>query len=257
MSLRPTPIAEFFAFIGELGVFGARAVQRSFTPPFEFRETINQIYDAGWCSLPLVITSGFAFGVILALQTRAEMQSFGAGAMIPQAVSTGLFRDIGAIIAALLVAGRVGAGIGAEIAGMRVTEQIDALEAIGVDSFKYLVVTRIIGCVIIMPILTLVLNFAGLVGGMLADTWELQMSPRAFVTNAFQSMGWTDYVPPTVKTVVFGFLIGTVACYLGYNATQGATGVGRASTRSVVYSLLLVMLSDVILVKLTQFFFES
>ncbi len=251
------PVTEFFGFIGELGIFGFRAIRRTFVPPFEIEETVNQIYDAGWRSLPLVIASGFAFGVILALQTRAEMQSFGAGAMIPQAVSTGLFHDIGAIIAALLVAGRVGAGIGAELAGMRVTEQIDALEAIGVNSFKYLAVTRIVACVIIMPILTLVLNFAGLLGGMLADTWVLQMSPRAFVQNAFQSMDWTDYVPPALKTVVFGFLIGTVACYLGYNATQGATGVGRASTRSVVYSLLLVMLSDVILVKLTQFFFES
>jgi phospholipid/cholesterol/gamma-HCH transport system permease protein len=94
-------------------------------------------------------------------------------------------------------------------------------------------------------------------GGMLTDIWALQMSPRAFVENAFQGIGWADYVPPTLKTIVFGFLIGTVATYLGYNATQGATGVGRASTRSVVYSLLLVMLSDVILVKITQFFFET
>jgi phospholipid/cholesterol/gamma-HCH transport system permease protein len=252
-----TPVTDFFGFIGDLGIFGFRAVWRTFLPPYEFQETVNQIYDAGWRSLPLVIASGFAFGVILALQTRAEMQSFGAGAMIPQAVSTGLFRDIGALIAALLVAGRVGAGIGAELAGMRVTEQIDALEAIGVDSFKYLAVTRIVACIVIMPILTLVLNFSGLVGGMLADTWTLQMSPRAFVQNAFQAMGWADYIPPTVKTVVFGFLIGTVASYLGYNATQGATGVGRASTRSVVCSLLLVMLSDVILVKITLFFFET
>jgi phospholipid/cholesterol/gamma-HCH transport system permease protein len=165
VSVLLTPVTEFFGFIGELGMFGGRAVRRTFTPPFEFKETINQIYDAGWRSLPLVVASGFALGIILALQTRAEMESFGAGAMIPQAVSTGLFRDIGAMIAALLVAGRVGAGIGAEVAGMRVTEQIDALEALGVDSFNYLVVTRIIACVIIMPILTLVLNFAGLVGG--------------------------------------------------------------------------------------------
>jgi len=252
-----TPVTDFFGFMGEIGIFGARAIRRSFVPPFELKETLNQIYDAGWRSLPLVIASGFAFGIIIALQTRSEMESFGAGAMIPQAVSTGLFRDIGAIIAALLVAGRVGAGIGAELAGMRVTEQIDALEAIGVDSFKYLAVTRIAACVIILPILTLILNFAGLLGGMLVDTWALQMSPRAFIESAFQAMSWSSYVPPTAKTVVFGFLIGTVASYLGYNASQGATGVGRASTRSVVYSLLLVMVSDVILVKLTLFFFES
>jgi phospholipid/cholesterol/gamma-HCH transport system permease protein len=106
-----TPVTDFFGFAGELGIFASRAIRRSLTPPFELKETINQIYEAGWRSLLLMIASGFAFGVILALQTRAEMQSFGAGAMIPQAVSIGLFRDIGAMIAALLVAGRVGAGM--------------------------------------------------------------------------------------------------------------------------------------------------
>jgi phospholipid/cholesterol/gamma-HCH transport system permease protein len=151
----------------------------------------------------------------------------------------------------------VGAGIGAELAGMRVTEQIDALEALGVDSLKYLVVTRIIACVVVLPILTTVLNFAGLLGGMLADTWVLHMSPRAFITSAFEGMGWADYIPPTVKTIIFGFLIGTISCFLGYNASQGATGVGRASTRSVVFSLLFVILSDVLLVKITLFLFSG
>ena len=108
MSSLLTPVSDFFAFIGDLGLFGFRAIRRTFIPPYEFNETVTQIYDAGWRSLPLLIASGFAFGIIIALQTRAEMQSFGAGGMIPQAVSTGLFRDIGALIAALLVAGRRG-----------------------------------------------------------------------------------------------------------------------------------------------------
>ncbi len=186
------------------------------------------------------------------------MESFGAEAMIPQAVSFGLFKDIGAVITSLLIAGRVGAGIGAEIAGMRVTEQIDALEALAIDSFKYLVVTRIVACVIAVPILTTLLNFSGLAGGMVSEMITPGGMPaRLYLSDAFSSMGWSDYIPPTAKTLVFGFIIGTVSCYLGYTATQGAAGVGRASTRSVVFSSLLVILSDVILVKIIFFWFPG
>jgi phospholipid/cholesterol/gamma-HCH transport system permease protein len=248
----------FFRFIGELGVFAGRALREAVRPPFEFKETINQVFQAGFRSCPLIMASGFAFGVVLAMQTRASMEAFGAEAYIPQAVSFGLFKDIGAVITSLLVSGRVGAGIGAELAGMRVTEQIDALEALAVNSFKYLVVTRIIACVIAMPILTTLLNFSGLTGGMISEMIVPGGMPaRLYLQDAFNPMGWSDYIPPTAKTLVFGFIIGTVSCYLGYTATQGATGVGRASTRSVVYSSLLVILSDVILVKVIFFFFPG
>ncbi|HZS56328.1 MAG TPA: ABC transporter permease [Bryobacteraceae bacterium] len=246
-----------FDSAGELGLFGFRAIKESFRRPFEIGEIIHQIYEIGWRSGPLVIASGFAFGVVLALQTRASMESFGAEAMVPQAVSFGLFTDVGPLIASLLVAGRVGAGIGAELAGMRVTEQIDALEALAIDSFKYLVVTRVLACVIALPILTTILNFSGLAGGMASDMIALHMSTRLFLNDAFSTMSWSDYMPPTIKTVVFGFIIGTVSCYLGYTATQGATGVGRASTRSVVLSSLLVILSDVILVKIILFWYPG
>jgi phospholipid/cholesterol/gamma-HCH transport system permease protein len=249
---------EFFRFIGELGTFAARACAEAFRPPFEFKETVNQVFQAGLRSCPLVIASGFAFGVVLAMQTRASMEAFGAEAYIPQAVSFGLFKDIGAVITSLLVAGRVGAGFGAELAGMRVTEQIDALEALAVNSFKYLVVTRVVACVIAMPILTTVLNFSGLTGGMVSEmVVPGGMPARLYLQDAFSPMGFSDYIPPVVKTIVFGFIIGTVSSYLGYTATQGATGVGRASTKSVVYSSLLVILSDVILVKLIFFLYPG
>lgn len=251
------PFSAFFQSVGEVGTFGFGAIREVFQPPYEVRETIRQVFEIGWRSGPLVIVSGFAFGVVLALQTRASMEAFGAQAMIPQAVSFGLFKDVGPLIAALLVAGRVGAGIGAELAGMRVTEQIDALEAEAVDSFKYLVVTRITACVIALPILTTLLNFSGLVGGMLSDVVSLHMSFRLFLNDAFGPMGWSDYVPPTVKTIVFGFIIGTLSCYLGYTATQGAAGIGRASTRSVVWSSVCVILADVILVKTILFWFPA
>lgn len=249
--------AAFFRSVGEVSLFGLRAIRDTFRRPFEFKEIVKQIFEVGWRSLPLIVVSGFAFGVVLALQTRASMESFGAEAMIPQAVTYGLFKDVGPIIAALLVSGRVGAGIGAELAGMRVTEQIDALEALAIDSFKYLVVTRVVACVIAMPVLTVVLDFAGLLGGMASDLLALHMSVKLFLNDAFGTMGWADYVPPIVKTVVFGFIIGTLSCYLGYTASQGAAGVGRASTRSVVFSSLLVILADAVLVKSILFWFPG
>jgi phospholipid/cholesterol/gamma-HCH transport system permease protein len=158
----------FFRMVGDIGLFGFRAFHDAFRPPFEFSEIIRQIFEIGWRSIPLLVISGFAFGVVLAMETYSSMESFGAQAMIPQAVSYGLFTDVGPLIAALLVAGRVGAGIGAELGGMRVTEQIDALEALAVDSFKYLVVTRVIACVIAMPVLTNaaeLFRFGGRYGG--------------------------------------------------------------------------------------------
>lgn len=250
-------LTRFLDSVGELSLFGLRAIRDTFRPPFEFKEIITQIYQVGWRTAPLVIISGFATGVIIALQTRAQMVRFGAQAMIPQTVSLGIFNDVGPLLAALLVSGRVGAGIGSELAGMRVTEQIDALEALAVDSFKYLVATRVAACMIALPVLTLLLDFSGLVGGMFANLVALHMSIPLFLHDAFSPMGWTEYVLPTFDTVVFGFIIGTLSCYLGYNARQGAQGVGRASTRSVVFSSLLCILAEVILVKSVQFWFPG
>lgn len=243
----------FLSSVGELGAFGLRAIRAAFQPPIEFSETIHQLVEIGWRSSPLVIISGFAFGIVLALQTGSSMVRFGAEAMIPQAISLGLFRDVGPLITALLVAGRVGAGIGAELAGMRVTEQIDALESLAVDSFKYLVVTRIVACVFALPVLTTLLNYSGLAGGLVSELVAYHVSTHMFFGAAFGPMGWSDYIPSTAKTVVFGFIIGTVSCFLGYTASQGAVGVGRASTRSVVFSSVLVILSEVILVKFILF----
>jgi len=245
----------FFDSVGELGLFGLRAIRETFRPPVEFSETIRQLCEIGWRSGPLVIISGFAFGVVLALQTGSSMVRFGAQAMIPQAITLGMFRDVGPLLTALLISGRVGAGIGAQLAEMRVTEQIDALESLAVDSFRYLVVTRVIACVIALPVLTLLFDYSGVLGGLVSEIVAYHVTVRLFLNNAFGPMGWSDYIPFTATTVVFGFIIGAVSCYLGYTATEGAAGVGRASTRSVVFSSLLVILSEVILVKLILFWY--
>jgi phospholipid/cholesterol/gamma-HCH transport system permease protein len=177
--------------------------------------------------------------------------------MIPAVLTIAMFRELGPLVTGLLVSGRVGAGIGSELAGMRVTEQIDAMESLGVDSFKYLVVTRVAACVIALPILTMVMDFMGSAGGMLAEMVVSHSSAQLYIHRAFGSMVWSDYIPTTLKTTVFGLLIGTISCFLGYTATQGAAGVGRASTRSVVFSSLVLILFNIILVKLLLFWFPA
>jgi phospholipid/cholesterol/gamma-HCH transport system permease protein len=242
---------------GELGLFGARVVREFFRAPFEFDEVVEQLQEIGSRSVPLIAACGFAVGVVLSLHTRASMTRFGAASMIPALLTIAMFRELGPLMCGLLVSGRVGAGIGSELAGMRVSEQIDALESLGIDSFHYLVVTRVAACVIAMPILTLIMDFAGTAGGMVAEILVAHSSALLYIHRGFGSMLWSDLVPTTLKTCVFGLLIGTISSFLGYTASRGATGVGHASTRSVVLSSLVLILFNVVLVKLTFFWFPQ
>ncbi|HLH31784.1 MAG TPA: ABC transporter permease [Terriglobia bacterium] len=220
-------------------------------------EISHQVYLAGCGSLPLVMTSGLAIGVVLSMHTRASMERFGAEALIPAALAIAMISEIGPLMTGLLVAGRVGAGIGAELGGMRVTEQIDALESLAVDSFHYLAVTRIVACMIALPILTMVMNSFALVGGFLAETAISNVSLRLYLHQAFAPIDFMEYVLPTMKTVVFGFIIGTVSSYLGYTATGGSEGIGRASTRSVVLSSTFLIVVNVLLVRIIFVLFPS
>ncbi|HEU0120820.1 MAG TPA: ABC transporter permease [Bryobacteraceae bacterium] len=243
--------------MGEVGVFTGRVLRASIKRPFEWQEIVQQIHEVGVRSLPLIAASGVALGVVMSFHTRSSMVRFGAESMIPAVLAIAIFREIGPLVAGLLLAGRVGAGIGAQIAGMRVTEQIDALEALAIDSFKYLVVTRVLACIIALPVLTTVIDFAGLIGGFLSENAISDTSFRYFFNRAFASLDWTDYIQPTLKTTAFGLIIGSISSYLGYTATQGATGVGRASTGSVVYSSLVLILTNILLVKFTEFWFPQ
>lgn len=225
--------------------------------PFELQETIRQLAEIGSRSVPLVLSCGLALGVVMSLQTRASLVRFGAASMIPAVLTIAFFREIGPLVTGLLVAGRVGAGIGAQLAGMRVTEQIDALESLAVDSFKYLVVTRIAACMIALPILTILMDFAGLTGGMFSEVALSNLSVKLYIHRAFESLDWADYLPTTAKTIIFGLIIGSISCFLGYNAKNGAAGVGQASTRSVVWSSLVLILVNIVLVKFTLFWFPS
>ena len=242
---------------GDVARFAARVVMAAVRPPFEFRETARQLFELGCRSVPLIAASGFAVGIVLSMHTRASLARFGAEALIPAGLALALVRETGPLTAGLLLSGRIGAGIGAELGAMKVTEQIDALEATAVDSFRYLVVTRVLACVIALPILTSLMNFSGMVGGYVAETTITGMPFQTYFRTAFSSIQFSDLIPATLKTAVFGFIIATMASFLGVNTTRGTEGVGLASTRSVVYSSILLIVANVVLVRLIFFFYPA
>jgi len=218
---------------------------------------LEELADQGWGSLPLIFSSGIALGLVMTLHTRNELIKFGASAWIPGVQCVSFFIEIGPLVAALLIAGRVGAGMGAALAEMRATEQIDAIEALSVDSFKLLVVPRVVACTLALPLLTTFMDSCGVISGFLSEHFLSHISLQLYIARAFHDMEWSNFIAPTLKTAVFGFIIGTVSCFFGYTTNQGAEGVRRAATNSVVMSSLLVILADVLLVKIIFFMFPE
>jgi phospholipid/cholesterol/gamma-HCH transport system permease protein len=251
------PAVSGLAFVGDVTHFGIRAIGNAFKPPYEFRETVRQIGEVGYLSLPLIAAAGLAVGAVMSMHTRSTLARFGAEATIPAALAIALVRETGPLVAALLVSGRVGAAIGAELGAMRVTEQIDALESLAVDSFKYLAVTRVVACVVSLPILTTVMNFSGMLGGFLAERAASGMSLALYFRRSFSILEFSEIAPATLKTCVFGLIIGTLSSYLGYFASGGSSGVGRASTKSVVYSSICLIVVNVVLVRTILFLFPG
>ena len=253
----PGLILPLLVTAGDAARFAGRALRESLWPPFEVRETLRQLFELGCRSVPLIAVSGFAVGVVLSMHTRASLARFGAEGLIPAGLAIALVRETGPLTAGLLLAGRIGAGIGAELGAMKVTEQIDALEASAVDSFKYLVVTRVVACVIALPLLTSLMNFTGMLGGFAAETAITGVPIGSYFQQAFSLIQFSDLVPATVKTAVFGFIIAAVASYLGINTTRGTEGVGQASTRSVVTASIMLIVANVVLVRLIFFFYPA
>jgi len=248
---------EFLDTIGRGSRFAFRASHEMFRPPYEARETVRQLFELGCRSVPLIAASGLAVGVVLSMHTRASLARFGAESLIPAGLAIALVRETGPLTAGLLLSGRIGAGIGAELGAMKVTEQIDALEAVAVDPFKYLVVTRVIACVIAVPLLTTVMNFTGMLGGFAAETAVTGMPLGTYFRQAFGAIQFSDLIPATLKTTVFGFIIATVSSYLGMHTTRGTEGVGQASTRSVVLSSIFLIAANVLLVRIIFFFYPA
>jgi phospholipid/cholesterol/gamma-HCH transport system permease protein len=250
-------LLKFIIFVGCVSRFAFRVIVDFFRPPFEGGQIMRQMAEIGSKSLPLVVASGFALGTVMTLHTRSTLVMFGAAAIIPTVQALAFFVEIGPLVAGLLLAGRVGSGIGAVLANMRATEQIDGIESLSIDAFKFLVVPRVVSCVLALPLLTLFMDFSGLLGGYLSEFAASRISFELYSTRAFENVVLSNFLAPTLKTAVFGFIIGTVSSYFGYTTNEGAAGVGRAATNSVVVSSLLIILADVILVKCIFFVFPE
>jgi phospholipid/cholesterol/gamma-HCH transport system permease protein len=249
---KPSLLHRFFTGVAMFALFISRYFVELVKPPYEFKELLKQCYRIGFQSLQLVSITGFIMGLVLTVQTRPTLAEFGAESWLPAMISVSIVREIGPVITALICAGKVSSSIGAELASMRVTEQIDAMEVSGINPFKYIVVTRVLATTLMLPILTVFNIFISMVGSLFGVNINGDVSYNLFFSQAFAQLSFTDVIPTLIKTVFFGFFIGLIACYKGYNANKGTVGVGEAANSSVVITSLMVFIIDVVAVQITN-----
>jgi phospholipid/cholesterol/gamma-HCH transport system permease protein len=245
----------FFEWFGSLGIFSWQVLRAAVTPPYEWRELIRQLDEVGSKSLPLVAMAGAAIGVIISLEARYSLSRFGAKSMFPATLVYSVIQVMGPVITGLVVSGRVGAGMGAELASMKVTEQIDAIEASAINPYRLLAATRILACILMLPLLTLATDACALLTGWFAQALVEPLSFHQFIESGFSGATFNAFLPQTFKTTVYGLIIGLIACFQGMRTRGGAAGVGRAATNSVVLASLFLILADVVLVKFILVFF--
>jgi phospholipid/cholesterol/gamma-HCH transport system permease protein len=238
--------------IGLITRFTGRFFQNLFVPRFEFSEFLRQCFYIGNKSLPLVGTTAFIMGLVITIQSRPTLVEFGAEAWLPKMVSVSLVREIAPVITALICAGKIGSGIGAELGSMKVTEQIDAMDVSGTNPYKFLVVTRVMATTLMIPILAVLADGVSLYGGYLGANLHGVVSWDLYWNQVFDTLVYGDVVPSIVKTYFFGFAIGIVGCYKGYNSQKGTEGVGQSANSAVVVSSLLVFIIDLLAVQLSD-----
>ena len=251
---KATTITHFFVQIGELSLFVRRFFIELVKPPFEWREFLRQCYQTGLRSLLLVMVTGFIIGLVLTMQARPVMAEFGATSMIANLVGISIVRELGPMITALVCAGRIASGIGAELGAMRVTEQIDAMEVSGTNPFNYLVVTRVLAVTLMLPLLVIFGDTVGIFGSALMQYLNGDASFRLFYGQIFSILDFSDLIPATIKTFFFGFAIGLVGCFKGYYCERGTAGVVLAAYSAVVFTSLLLFLIDLVAVFITNIF---
>jgi phospholipid/cholesterol/gamma-HCH transport system permease protein len=237
----------FLAASGRLSLFAANALAHCFRPPFYPRLVLRQMIDIGYYSLPVVGLTAIFTGMVLALQTNTGFSRFAAEGAVATIVMLSMTRELGPVIAGLMVAGRVGASIAAEIGTMRVTDQIDALSTLSTNPFNYLVVPRLLAGTAMLPALVLVADIIGVFGGFLVATYKLGFNPSGYLGQTADYLRSDDVVSGLVKAAVFGFIVALMGCYHGYHSRGGAQGVGAATTYSVVSASILILLFDYVL----------
>ncbi|MGA3051594.1 MAG: ABC transporter permease [Chitinispirillaceae bacterium] len=238
--------------IADVFLFLSRIIKETFSRDFEFREFLRQCFHIGYKSLPLISVTGIIMGLVLTIQSRPALVNFGAVAMLPGMVAISLIREIAPVITALLCAGKIGSGMGAELGSMRVTEQIDAMEVSATNPIKFLVVTRVLAATLMVPLLVVYADGLGIVGSWAGANIKGDITFVLFFSQAFAQVTFLDFFPAVVKSFFFGAVIGLVGCYKGYTAGRGTESVGIAANSAVVISSLLVIIVDMIAVQITD-----
>jgi phospholipid/cholesterol/gamma-HCH transport system permease protein len=238
---------EYLAKVGTIFIFICTAIRQSLTPPFYPKLILRQIIEIGYFSLPVVGLTAIFSGAVLALQSYSGFSRFNAESTIAMVVALSVTRELGPVFAGLMVAGRVGASIAAEIGTMKVTEQIDALRTLSTNPFKYLVAPRLIAGIIMLPFLTIIADIIGIMGGYLVSVNNLGFSPGPYIKNTIDFLEPIDIISGLVKAAFFGFVISIMGCYWGYNSQRGAEGVGLATTNAVVSSSIIILLLNYVI----------
>ena len=249
------PFKTIFTDTGKVTIFTGRFFKELVRPPFEIREFIRQCYFIGYKSLPLVGITGFIMGLVLTLQSRPTLAEFGAESWLPGMVALSLIREIAPVITALICAGKIASGIGAELGSMKVTEQIDAMEVSAINPYKYLVVTRVLACTLMVPVLVVFADAVGIYGGYIGINIHSDVTFFRYFSQVRDSLDFLDIIPATIKTFFFGFFIGMIGCYKGFTAANGTESVGKAANSAVVAASLTIFIIDMLAVQITDLFF--
>jgi len=244
--------SNFLTDFADVILFITRTVRETFSRNFEFKEFLRQCFQIGNKTLPLISVTGIIMGLVLTIQSRPSLAKFGADAMLPGMVAVSLIREMGPVITALICAGKIGSGMGAELGSMKVTEQIEAMEVSSTNPMRFLVVTRVLAATLIIPLLILYADALGIIGSWVGANIKGDVSLSLFFSQAFGHIDFIDFIPAVVKSIFFGAVIGFVGCYKGYNAGRGTESVGIAANSSVVLGSLLVLIVDVIAVQITD-----
>jgi phospholipid/cholesterol/gamma-HCH transport system permease protein len=246
---------EIFTDVGHFVQFAWRFVKEVVKPPYEYYECLKQCYSIGYKSLPLVAVTGFIMGLVLTLQSRPTLAQFGAEAWLPGMVALSLIKEIAPVITGLICAGKISSGIAAELGSMKVTEQIDAMEVSAINPFKYLVCTRILATTLMVPILVFFADAIGVFGGYVGINIHSDVNFVRYTGQILESLHFIDVFPATIKTFFFGFFIGIIGCYKGYNTANGTESVGKSAISAVVTVSLTIFIIDMLAVQITDLFF--
>ncbi len=244
----------FFLDLYSAVQFVLRFFKEVFKPPYEVKEIIKQCYEVGYKSLFLITLTGFITGLVFTKQSRPSLEEFGATSWIPSLVAIAIIRALAPLVTALICAGKVGSNIGAELGSMKVTEQIDAMEVSAINPFKFLVVSRVLATTIMIPLLMCYTGFVAMMGAYLNVHQTEMTSMIAFFHSAFEKISFLDIFSSVIKSVAYGFTIGIVGCYKGFHASNGTEGVGKAANASVVLSMFLIFVEEILIVQLTNYF---